>query len=324
MRKVFCSIMLFIILILSMNTIVGAAENIRLASIMASGSAAHSAMLKFKEELEANTDFTVQIFPDGTLGGERDNLESISAGTLEISVCGVADAVFYAPEIYVVELPYLFESREHNRNFWAGPGGEYVNKYILERTGIRTISVMDRGPRYLTANRKIIEPADLKGMTMRLPENEVWQRVWQHLGASPQGIAYPEIYGALQMGVVEGQENPLSDIYNNRWYEVQDYLMATKHVISVFKWHVSDKWWQTLSEDQQNAIQDAVNVAIEYGNILTAEQEDELLIKLQKEGMILVQPDVAQFQAKVAEIRDTLVEEFFVREVYDMIIDAKP
>jgi len=323
MKKLFYLIVI-LVLILSINPIFGAAQNIRLATIMASGSAIHEAILLFKDELEANTGFKVQIFADGTLGGERDNLESLSAGTLEMSVCGVADAVFYAPETYVVELPYLFESREHNRNFWNGPGGEYENNYILERTGIRTLAVLDRGPRYLTANRKVLEPSDLKGMAMRLPENAVWQRVWQHLGASPQGIAYPEIFGALQLGVVEGQENPLQDIYNNRWFEVQDYLMATKHVISVFKWHVSDKFWKTLNADQQNAIQQAIDKAVEFGNILTAQSEDRILVNLQREGMILVQPDVAQFQAKVAEIRDELVKEFFVREVYDLIEAARP
>lgn len=321
-KRLFGVLLCMLLVLLTGSSILAKTITINFATILNPGEACVEAMELFKQLVEerSNGRIIVQNFPGGVMGGERDNLEALASGALEMACCGVADAIFYAPEYYIVELPYVMKDRAHVRKVWAGPVGEEVNEAIRQKKGIRTIAVMDRGPRYLTSNRPIYKPEDVKGLRMRLPENTVWMETWKALGAQPMPIAFPEIFTALQTGMVEAQENPLQTIYNAKFHEVQKYLIGTLHVLSVYKFQASDSWWNSLSPDDQKLLQEAMDEASVYGNKLVEEGEEELLRQLQEDGITYIEVDIDKFRAALAPTLERLGREFFKEGLYDKVL----
>lgn len=283
-----------------------------------------SAMKKFEELVEANSGDTiaVNIFTDGTLGNERDVLESLVAGSTDMSLAGVSDVVYWLPQ-YFLSVPYLFTSIEHVRAVYDGEIGKEIDDLVLAEKGIRTLAIMNRGARQVTSNREINTPADVAGLRLRLPENPLWIQVWGQLEPVATTVALSELYTALQTGVVEAQENPLETIVQNRLYEVQDYLVLTNHVRDVYKIQISEQTWQRLSPEQQQVIQDAATEAALYGDSLLAESEAAYLEELKAAGVTVIEPDLTLFQEALSgsrEIADSILEP----GLYERVVEADP
>lgn len=283
-----------------------------------------SAMKKFEELVEANSGDTiaVNIFTDGTLGNERDVLESLVAGSTDMSLAGVSDVVYWLPQ-YFLSVPYLFTSIEHVRAVYDGEIGKEIDDLVLAEKGIRTLAIMNRGARQVTSNREINTPADVAGLRLRLPENPLWIQVWGQLEPVATTVALSELYTALQTGVVEAQENPLETIVQNRLYEVQDYLVLTNHVRDVYKIQISEQTWQRLSPEQQQVIQDAATEAAIYGDSLLAESEAAYIEELKAAGVTVIEPDLSLFQEALSgsrEIADSILEP----GLYERVVEADP
>ena len=254
----------------------------------------HFGQVKFKELVEQRSkgDMQVLIHVGGAMGGERDVFEGMSSGGLEMGAMGSGDIAIFFPKYFVYEIPYVLRDPDHFFKLWRSPVGKEINDVVLKERGVITAGVVYRGARYLTANKAVRRPEEVKGLKIRLPENKPWIKIWESLGALPVVVAFPEVYMALKTGVAEAQENPPESIWSYKFYEAQKYLIATKHVYSACKYQISKKWFDTLKPDQQKLILDAWKEATDYANKLASEADAKLVKDLQGKGMTLIEPDL--------------------------------
>ena len=188
----------------------------------------HFGQVKFKELVEqrSNGQFQVQIHVGGAMGGERDVFEGMSSGGLEMGAMGSGDTVDLLPQIPGLRGSLRDARRGSFLEVLERPGRQGDQRLSLKERGVMTAGVVYRGARYLTANKPIKTLAELKGLKIRLPENKVWIKIWETLGALPVVVAFPEVYMALKTGVAEAQENPMESIWAYKFYEAQKYLIA--------------------------------------------------------------------------------------------------
>lgn len=298
-------------------------REIDVALAFSDGDPAVECLKKFAELVDekSNGSIVVNVHSGGVLGGERDNLENLRAGSLHMTASSSnADTIFFAPEYSILTTPFLLESSEQLKEIWEGPLGEEINSKMEKEMNLITLGLLNRGPRELTANTKVETPSDLSGLNIRLPENQVYIRVWESMGAQAVPVALPEVYGALQTGVVDGQENPLATINSNKFQEVQKYLMMTNHIFEMYKIQASKTWYDTLSVDEKNIIAECLTEAIKYGNEVVAESENTLKSELEAGGMTIVYPDMSLFIEKAQPTIEELGKSYFAEGLYEMFI----
>lgn len=266
----------------------------------APGGPDHAAVQKFKEMVESRSKnrLKVNLFPGGQLGGERENLEQLKQGEVALTQSGGLDISLLAPEFGAFNTPYVFPSAELVLKAWEGPIGKQIKNAFLTRGKVHVLGSQRRGARMLTAKKEIKTPDALKGVKLRLPEIPDWVAVWKELGALPTVVAWPEVFGALQTGVVDAQENPLYLIYTTNLHEVQSHVMLTSHLHNFFDWLMSDKVLSSLPADLKDIVLKSAAESAQYGDKLTKEQEEDYKKKLADKGMKIVPVDVKLFMAK--------------------------
>lgn len=260
----------------------------------------HLGALKFKEELEkrSNGQITLKIYPNSTLGGDRDMVEGMQMGTVDFGlVAGVLGN--FEKTIGLLELPYLFDSQEEFNKVIHGPIGDEIAANLVKKSGVRILNWWDRGPRHTTSNRPINKLEDLKGLKIRLPEIPAMVASWRAMGANPTPMAWSEVYTGLEQNVIEAQENPIPFIYGGRIHEVQKYLALTAHKYEYVTIAMSDRRWKKLNDDQRRIITEAAAAATAYENKLVFDKTNELLEEMKAKGLKVTTPDLAEL-AKVA------------------------
>ena len=253
---------------------------------------------KFKELAAERSSgrIKVQNFHSGELGAEKDLYDSMQIGSIEMGRTGSLIISVAAPQYGALDMPYVFRSQQHLRNVLSGQIGQEMHQEFLAKKGVRVVGIVNRGPRHLTTkSREVKAPADLRGLKLRVPEIPVYVEAWRALGASPTPMAFPEVFTALQQGTIDGQENPLGTIHGNSFQEVQKYLILTAHVRGNGWMIASEKFWQSLSEDDRQLLQKAATDAATYADEQIAKQEAELKGTLQQKGMTVVEPDTKPF-----------------------------
>jgi tripartite ATP-independent transporter DctP family solute receptor len=300
--KVVACLLLTLALALTLGAPAQAAKPIELAFAIhtAPGGPDHMAVEVFKALVETRSKgkLTVNLFPGAQLGGERDNLEQLKQGEVALTLSGDLCVSLYASEYGPMIIPFVFPSVEDVFIAWEGMIGKKIRDAFMKKGGIHLLGIQRRGSRMLTAKKAIPSPAELKGLKIRVPEIPTWVEVWREMGALPTVVAWPEVFGALQTGVVEAQENPLYLIYTTKLYEVQGNVMLTAHVHAAFRWLMSDKVMQSLPKDLQKIVLDAAAQAAEYGDMLTAKQEEGYKAKLEEVGMKVMKVDIKPFVDK--------------------------
>ncbi|NMB16538.1 MAG: TRAP transporter substrate-binding protein [Firmicutes bacterium] len=302
-----------------------AKQVVTFSGVYASGEAAVDVQNKFKELLEerSNGEFEVRVIIGSAMGGERDHFEAASQGALEIIAMGSGDVALFENQLSYNEIPFVIRDQDHFFAFWEAVGAE-INEEIRKKYGVRTLGVMYRGPRYLTSNRPVYSLADMKGLRLRLPENQCQIRIFQGLGASPIPIAFHEVYSALQTGIAEAQENPIMSIYGYKFHEVQKYLVATKHIFSTAKFQASETWFSSLSPGEQELVQQCMNDAVEYGNTLVMDREKELMEEIMASGMIYIEPPELELEsireAALAIVGQMVEEGHFRKDMYEKVL----
>ncbi|WP_270181155.1 TRAP transporter substrate-binding protein [Alkalihalobacillus sp. CinArs1] len=266
----------------------------------------------FGELVEEKSDgeLAIEIFPNGSLGGERDMVESLQVGSLDMVLSSTGPLGGFAPEINVVDLPFLFESREHAYKVLDGEIGQSLLTN-LEDQSLKGLAWWENGFRHVTNSERAIEkPEDLEGLKIRTMENNVHQDSFKALGADPTPMSFTELFTALQQGVVDGQENPVPIISTSRFYEVQDHLTLTGHFYSPAALLVSSQVFDGLTEDQQKALQEAAVEGAEYERELVAEMEQEMISGLKDEGMNVVEEvDKKAFQKATESVYETYADQ---------------
>lgn len=280
----------------------------------------HQGSLKFKEELEkrSNGAITLNIYPNSTLGGDRDLVEGMQMGTVDFGlIAGVLGN--FEDTIGLLELPYLFDSQEEFNKVIHGAIGAEIADNVLKKSGVRLLNWWDRGPRQTTSNRPINTLADLKGLKIRLPEIPAMVTSWRAMGANPTPMAWSEVYTGLEQNIIEAQENPIPFIYGGRIHEVQKYLAFTDHKYEYVTIAMSDMRWQSLNDAQRKIITEAADAATIYENQLVLDKTNELLELMKKEGLQVTHPDKKALAAAARSVHEEFAKTIDL-ELYTRIV----
>jgi tripartite ATP-independent transporter DctP family solute receptor len=226
----------------------------------------------------------VVVFGSSQLGGDKEMLQKVKLGTLDM----VLPSTVMSSEVDlfgIFEMPYLVKDREHMKRieqavFWPKLAPE------AEKKGLRTIAVWENGYRNITNNKHPIKtPDDLKGIKLRVPEGKWRVKMFQAYGANPSPMKFSELFTALQTGVMDGQENPLTQIYSAKLQEVQKYLSLSGHVYTPSYLIVGSRKWATLPADVRKVLEDTAKETQAFVYETAAREENELLGKLKQAGM---------------------------------------
>ena len=242
----------------------------------------------------------IDVAVAGVLGGERDVAEGIQLGTVDGAVLGGILQNF-DPAMAILEFPFLFDDTPHVRRVMDGEVGDRIAERLVETTGIRPLGYIMRTPRVLTTNAPVTSLEDVQGASIRVPEMRAHLETWRALGANPTPMAFTEVYTALQLGTVDGQENPLGVIYANRFYEVASHLAQTDHLVGFMLITISDDVYSAMSPEDQEALTRAAARASVYNDTILAEQSAEWEARV-SDAMAFTQPDMAEWRAAAADV----------------------
>ena len=278
---------------------------LRLGHTLAITDPFHLAATKFAELAAAKTNgkLKVEVYPSAQLGKDRELIEQMKMGTLDMSIQGNNNYDPFLPQVVIFDLPFLFKDRQQAFKALDGPVGREVYKELLDKQGIRVLSLPENGFRQITTGKKPINSlADLKGMKMRVPEVKLYIDTWRALGANPTPITFAELFTALQQGVVDGEENALGLIYASNFYEVQKYLAIVNYTYDPAPLVIAEKKYQSLPPDMQKAISEAAIEARDYQRKFVMGRDDELLDKLKTAGMKVTYPNRDEFVKAVQPV----------------------
>jgi TRAP-type transport system periplasmic protein len=253
----------------------------------------------------------VKMFAGGQMGGEKDNLEAIKLGELEMGVFGTYPIVTLAPKYSFFDAPFVFRDREHVYKVWQGKLGNEVRDIFSKGHGIRDIGMMGRGYRHITSNTPINSVDDLKGMKIRMGQSKPFIDAFSATGAVVVPIALPELFSSLKLGVVSASDGPFDQIYSFKLQEAQKYLAITGHLYATSLWLMNEKFYAGLSAAQRTAVDQSAKEALAYGDQLATASEKALLDKLQVAGMQVTRPPYAPFMAKAKPAIDKLFSELW-------------
>ncbi len=330
MRKVFVFVMI-LSLLFGAGTVFaggqgegGAAKSqiVNVASTFPADSPQDKGLQLFKKVVEekSNGRIEVIIHTGGAMGNERETFEQLIDGSVEFGANGSGDIGQFYPEYFVSEVPYIFKDVNQFWSYWNGPLGKEISDLEEKERGVKTVGVVLRGARYLTANRPINAVSDVKGLKIRLPQLESWMMAWEELGALPTPINFSEVYLALQTGTVEAQENPPETILNYKFYEVQKYLVKTEHIFSAARFLMSMEWYNRQTPEDQKLVMDAWKEATDYANGLTKDGDAQYVKQLVNDlGMELIEVDKAKFQAAVQPVLEKLGREVWKPGLYERL-----
>jgi tripartite ATP-independent transporter DctP family solute receptor len=233
----------------------------------------HLGSLKFAELLEKKSGGSIKlrIFPNGQIGQNREMIESLQAGSLDMALPALPALGGFTEATKVFDLLYLFDDRHEAEKILDGSVGKEVAEAI-EKAGVKVISWWTQGFRNTTANREIRKPEDLKGMKIRVMENPLHIEAWNMLGASAVPMAFSEVLTSLQQGVLDAQENPYQNIVHSGFHTVQKYIIETSHLYGPLPVTFSKVNWEKLTPDQQKIILEAA----EETKVWQREKQEEI------------------------------------------------
>ena len=259
----------------------------------------HRALLHFEELVEAgsNGEIDVQIFPSSQMGPDREMIEGVQTGVLEMAIPPSSFFAGWDPAFAVIELPYMYASKDIAFNVLESEAGDGMIERI-EGQGLVGLGWLELGVRNVTNNvRPIASPADLEGVKLRTMQVPAHVATFQALGANPTPMNFGEVYSALQQGVIDGQENPLAIITSQRFYEVQSYLSTTGHVFAVYMPVISQPFFDSLSAEHQQLIRDSMAAARTFQAETVAAEDASQLEEIRAAGVEVLELTAEQRQA---------------------------
>lgn len=299
---------------------------VRLAYTAGPSELLHRAAEHFAEQVKADSGgaLEVRLYPSGQLGNERELTEGLKLGSVDLIVTGLAVIGWYAPEYGAFEVPFVWRDYAHVERVWNGPIGDDLRRTMQERAAVRLMQPWFRGPRYLTTtSRKVLSPEDLKGLKLRVPELEVYMKVWQTFGANVTPIPFTDIFMALKLGVVEGQENPLATIYANHLQEVQKYVMETRHLISFYIPALGPSLERRLTTQERELLLRALDEATRWHNQEVERAEATYRTELEAAGVEFVPIDTEPFRRLARERVPRLFEKVWKPGLYERISQTR-
>jgi len=259
----------------------------------------------FAREVEARTNgrYKIQTFYAGALGAERESVEGVQLGTLDLTLTSTGPLPNFVPEVAILDIPFLFRDYAHARAVLDGPiGQEMLQKFPPK--GMVALAWGENGFRHMTNSKRPVNvPDDLKGLKMRTMENPIHIQAYKQFGILPTPMAFTEVFTALQQGTVDGQENPLSVITAAKLDQVQRNLTLTGHVYSPAVILMNKGQWDKLSAADKQAFLDAAREAVKANRARIDDDERKAVADLRSKGMAIVENvDKAKFQATLEPV----------------------
>ncbi len=264
----------------------------------------------------------IDIYPATQLGNERDLVEGLQLGTVDLVVTSTGPLGGFVPKIFVVDLPFLFRDKEHAYKVLDGPIGKGLLDAFSAK-GIKGLAFWENGFRQITNNvRPIEKPEDLRGIKIRTMENKIHLASFRAWGASPTPMAWGEVYTALQQKTIDAQENPIAIIYTAKLSEVQKFLALTGHFYSPSPLLMSEKAFNSLPKDIQKIMLDTAIECATFERNLLRDDEAKQIAELKAKGMQVTTPNKKPFQDAAGSVYKEF-EAQFGKEMIDRIIATK-
>ncbi|OWJ69440.1 C4-dicarboxylate ABC transporter [Haematobacter massiliensis] len=274
-------------------------SRIRFSAVFSEQDIRAGMMKQFAEGI--GPDFKYEGFYGGTLFKQGTELVALQRGNLEMSNIAPQDISNQIPAWSILTSGYLFRDPDHLRSFFTSDVGAEMKALAEGQLGIKILGPTFYGTRQvgLRGNRKIATPADMAGVKLRMPGGEAWQFLGRALGANPTPMAYAEVYTGLQTGAIDGQDNPLPNVDNMKFYEVMDQIVLTSHLVAFDLLTVSGRFWEKLTEEQRAAFQTAADGAIGWSTEQHVTREAEIAKSFAERGLDVYAPDLAAFRSHV-------------------------
>lgn len=311
----------FFLLVFSQCTSISDIKTIKLAHGLDINHSVHKAMVKMGEDLAdiSGGKMQLEIYPSQQLGTERECIELLQIGSLDMTKVSVGVMENFAPRMKVFGLPYLFRDREHSFKVLDGSVGQEL---LDEGTKfwIKGLGYYDAGSRsFYTKDKPINSPEDLKGLKIRVMESVTAMDMIKSLGGSPTPISWGELYTSLQQGVVDGAENNPPSFYLSRHYEVCKFYSLDEHTVLPDVLIIGTHLWDRLSEQEKIWMQEAVDNSVTYQRLLWAGAEKEALEEVQKAGVTIVRPDKSLFSESVQAVYEVYEQDSDIQNLIQQI-----
>lgn len=278
-----------------------AQTTLRMAHIYIPGNIWYETADAYAKAVEARSGgkLKIQIAHSGSTGDWPQSIEALKIGTNDIVLQSVGTLDRYNIIAGIEAYPYLVRDVEHFKKVYYGPVGSQLFDEIAAKTQYRIVGAGYRGARHMSSNKKVEKLDDLKGVKLRVPPLKMYRMTWEYLGASPTPMGVAELFTSLQNGVVDGQENPLEVIEQQKYNEVQKFVVETGHVIGAMTWIFHDQKFKSFPAETQKILKEEGEKAMLAATDRMVRLEAELKAKLQGKGMTFVKVDTAPFQAKL-------------------------
>jgi len=244
-------------------------------------------------------DHKIDLFLNSTLFRQGTELVALQRDNLEMGNISPQDISKQVPAWSLLTSAYLFRDANHLNAFFASDAGAQMKKMVEDQLKVKILGPTFFGTRHvgLRIKKKINTPADLAGVKLRMPPGDAWQLLGRSLGANPTPLAYAETYTGLQTGTVDGQDNPLPNVQNMKFYEVMSQIVLTSHLVGFDLLTLNLKTWQAMSADKQRTFQAAADKAIAWSTAEHQKRESELAENFRRQGLDVYVPDTKAFRA---------------------------
>ena len=273
-----------------------AKPTIRFAAVFSDKDIRADMINMFAKDVEGS--FKVEPFLNSTLFKQGTELVALQRDNLEMGNIAPQDISKQIPAWSILTSAYLFRDANHLNQFFASDMGAQMKKMVEDQLKVRILGPTFFGTRQvgLKPKKKIATPADMSGIKLRMPAGEAWQLLGRSLGANPVAMAYAETYTGLQTGAIDGQDNPLPNVQNMKFYEVMSQVVMTSHLVGFDLLTVNMKTWNSMNASQQQAFQAAADKAIAWSTAEHLKRETELAEGFKKQGLDVYTPNIPAFR----------------------------
>ncbi len=317
MKKSVVAAILSLVAIMALSVCASAAEKVT-ARISACNSMTHPqtlGLLVMKQYVEDKTggNFVINVFPNSQLGAEEESLAQVQTGSLEMATASIGPVTTFQKKFFVLDIPFLFDSYNEAWMVMDSKVGQGLLA-SLEECGMKGLAYMENGYRHVTSSVKpITKVADFKGLKIRTMQAPMHMLNFQTLGANPTPVPFSELYLSMQQKIVDGQENPIANMWDLNMYEVQKYVSLTGHIYDGMPLVANLRWFSKLPAEYQEALAVGAVLGQNYSRFVNAQREAVILKELEKRGMQINTLDAAAL-AEINQPSQSVVTEHVKNE----------
>lgn len=278
---------------------------------------------QFKKLVEERSGgkIVVEIYPNSSLFDDKDVMEPLMTNAIQMAAPAFSKFTKFAPQLQLFDLPFLFNDAAHLHKVTMGPVGQKVLGYVGKK-GLVGLAFWDNGFKELSANKPLLKPEDSSGLKFRIMSSKVLEAQMKAVGANPQVLPFSEVYSALQQRVVDACENPLSNFFTQKFYEVQSDLTMSNHGYLGYLVVTNKIFWKKLTDDQRALITKAMQEATVYGNDLAKKMDEDYLAKIKASGKTKVHELTAEQRKAWKDKMLEIYPEFYNTIGKDLITEA--